>query len=304
MLWTEKYRPSKLSDIYGQDDFIMDASSWKEENNMPNVLIYGNAGNGKTTAGIVLAKEILGEGFRDNFLEINASDDRGLETIRTKIKAAARSGTYGNVSFKIVLLDEMDGMTTDAQNALKRVMERYASNIRFIITCNDKNKIIFPLQSRCANYHFRPLSTDNLFSVIKNILTKENVTRFSDEELGVFLYSMNGDMRRAITEIQAAKSSNSTLKKQVEVTLSEYAELINKSLTPKKHEILTDLHNMLYKGKTMKEICGGLHDAVVNSNGLDSALKYKLLRAIGETEWRSNRMTPRVLASWLVGQIL
>ena len=115
---------------------------------------------------------------------------------------------------------------------------------------------------------------------MKNILERESVDRFSDEELGGFLYSMNGDMRRAITEIQAAKSSNSTLKKQVEVTLSEYTDLINKSLTPKKHEILTDLHNMLYQGKSMKEICGGLHDAVVNSKGLDSALKYKLLRAI------------------------
>ncbi len=157
MLWTEKYRPNRLSDIYGQEEFVMDAQSWKQDNNMPNVLIYGNSGNGKTTAGIVLAKEILGDSFSDNFIEINASDDRKLENVRTTIKQAAQSGTLGDVPFRVCLLDEMDGMTTDAQNALKRIMERYANNIRFIITCNDRNKIIFALQSRCANYHSNQL---------------------------------------------------------------------------------------------------------------------------------------------------
>jgi len=303
MLWTEKYRPQRIGDIYGQENFVMDAQSWKEERNMPNVLLYGNPGNGKTTAGIVLAKEILGEGFKDNFFEINASDDRRLETVRTTIKQAAQSASLGDVPFRICLLDEMENMTSDAQGALKRIMERYSSNIRFIITCNDKNKIIFALQSRCANYNFKPLSNDKMLDMIKEILSKEKITRFSDEELGGFLYSMNGDMRRAITEIQAAKSSNSTLKKQVEVSLSEYNELLIK-ITNKNQNILGEIHDLLYQGKTIKEICNGLHDVIVNSEGLDTMLKFKLLRTIGETEWRSNSMTPKVLISWMVGQLL
>ncbi len=303
MLWTEKYRPNRLADIYGQEEFVMDAQSWKQDNNMPNVLIYGNSGNGKTTAGIVLAKEILGDSFSDNFIEINASDDRKLENVRTTIKQAAQSGTLGDVPFRMCLLDEMDGMTTDAQNALKRIMERYANNIRFIITCNDRNKIIFALQSRCANYHFKPITNEKMLGMIKSILVKENITRFSDDDLGGFLYSMNGDMRRAITEIQAAKSSNTTLKKQVEISLSEYHELLIK-ITNKNQNVLGEIHGLLFQGKTLKEICNGLHDAIVSSEGLDSTLKFKLLRTVGETEWRSNSMTPRVLVSWMVGQLL
>jgi replication factor C small subunit len=303
MLWTEKYRPNRLSDLYGQEQFVMDAQSWKQESNMPNVLFYGNSGNGKTSAGIVLAKEILGDGFKENFFEINASDDRRLETVRTTIKQAAQSASLGDVPFRICLLDEMDNMTSDAQNALKRIMERYSSNIRFIITCNDKNKIIFALQSRCANYHFKPISNEKMLDMIKDILAKENVTRFSDEDLGGFLYTMNGDMRRAITEIQAAKSSNTTLKRQVEISLSEYNELLLKIIN-KNPNILGEIHDLLYQGKTIKEICNGLHDVVVNSEGIDTMLKFKLLRTVGETEWRSNTMTPKVLVSWMVGQLL
>ena len=122
MLWTEKYRPNKLNDLIGQEHFTLDAKTWIEERNMPNVLIHGNPGNGKTSASLVLAKEILGDSFIDNYIEVNASDDRRLETVRTTIKNIAQSATIGDAPFRIVLLDEMDGMTNDAQNALKRIM--------------------------------------------------------------------------------------------------------------------------------------------------------------------------------------
>lgn len=303
MLWTEKYRPSKISQVMGQNHFTLDAQSWIEERDMPNVLIYGNSGNGKTTAGIILGREILDEHFTNNFFEINASDDRKLETVRNKIKEVARNASIGDVPFRICLLDEMDGMTTDAQNALKRIMERYSSNIRFIITCNDRNKIIFALQSRCANYHFKPLGNEDMLRVIKSILLKEEISRFSDKELESFIYSMNGDMRRAITEIQAAKSSNSTLTKQVENTLDEYKNIIDGILN-KNTNVLGGIHDLLYKGRTIKEICNGLHDVIIASKGLDSNVKFKFLRTIGEAEWRSTTMTPKVLASWVVGQLI
>ena len=145
---------------------------------MPNVLIHGNPEMGKTSASLVLAKEILGDSFVDNYIEVNASDDRRLEMVRTTIKNIAQSATIGDAPFRIVLLDETDGMTSDAQNALKRIMERYSNNIRFIITCNDRNKIIFALQSRCANYHFKPISNESMLEVIQSILQKRGITRF------------------------------------------------------------------------------------------------------------------------------
>ena len=236
-------------------------------------------------------------------ITLNASDDRRLETVRTMIKNIAQSGTIGDAPFRMMLLDEMDGMTTDAQNALKRIMERYASNIRFIITCNDRNKIIFALQSRCANYHFKPLSNEAISEVLAKILQGEAINRFSQDEIGSFIYAMNGDMRRAITELQAAKASNTTLKKQIEINLDDYNKLLIK-ITNKNTNALSDIHNMLHDGHSIREICIGLHDATIDAKDLDSNLKFKFLRTLGESEWRSTTMTPKVLASWLIGQPL
>lgn len=301
MLWTEKYRPKNLNEVIGQEHFTSDARGWIEEGNMPNVLLYGNPGNGKTGAGLVIGREILGDTFQDNFVEVNASDDRRLENVRTTIKNIAQSGTIGDAPFRIVLLDEMDGMTTDAQNALKRIMERYASNIRFIITCNDRNKIIFALQSRCANYHFKPLSNEAVLEVLTSILKAEEINRFSQDELDSFIYAMNGDMRRAITELQAAKANNSTLKTQIDAGLNEYKKLLMK-IVNKNNYALSSMHDFLHNGFTIREVCIGLHDAVIESE-LESNLKFKILRTIGESEWRSTTMTPKVLASWLVSQL-
>jgi len=301
MLWTEKYRPMKLNEIIGQEHFVSDARGWIEEKNMPNVLLYGNPGNGKTGAGLVIGREILGETFKDNYFEVNASDDRRLENVRTTIKNIAQSGTIGDAPFRILLLDEMDGMTTDAQNALKRIMERYSNNIRFIITCNDRNKIIFALQSRCANYHFKPLSNEAVLEVLTSILKAEEITRFSQDELDSFIYAMNGDMRRAITELQAAKASNSTLKTQIDAGLNEYKKLLMK-IVDKDNTALSTIHDLLHNGLTVREICVGLHDAVIVSD-LGSNSKFKILRTIGESEWRSTTMTPKVLASWLISQL-
>ncbi len=304
MLWTEKYRPKTLRDVKGQEHFVLDAELWIEEKNMPNVLLYGNAGCGKTAAGLALARTMLGEYAKDNFVEVNASDDRRLEVVRTTIKNVAQSGTIGDVPFRICLLDEMDGMTTDAQNALKRIMERYSGNIRFIITCNDKSKIIYPLQSRCANYHFKPLSNEVILEVIKGILQKEQINVFGDDELSRLIYALDGDLRRAITEIQAAKASGNSLTKQIESSLEEYDKILMLILNKNLNESLKQLHNLIYEGRSVKELCLGLHNAVINSKELDNLIKFKLLRTIGESEWRSTTMTPKVLVSWMVGQLI
>jgi|TARA_R100000482_G_scaffold26222_1_gene8115 replication factor C small subunit len=303
MLWTEKYRPEFLHQIKGQEHFVMDAENWIELQNMPNVLFYGVSGTGKTASGLALTRSILGEDALDNFFEINASDDRKLETVRTRIKEIAQSGGLGGVPFRIILLDEMDGMTTDAQNALKRIMERYANNVRFIITCNDRTKIIFALQSRCANYHFKPLSYNVILDVLNDILSKEgHADRFSELEMLAFIKAYEGDLRRTITELQAAVSSDKPLSIQVQSGLKDYENIMNEILN-KNTKVLSQLHSLLYDGKTIKDICLGLHDVIIEAE-LDSSLKYKLLRVIGESEWRSTTMTPRVLLSWMVGQLI
>ena len=301
MLWTEKYRPKELQDIMGQNNFIEDAKHWKE--GMPNLLLYGPAGVGKTAAAGVLANMILGETKGFNFHEINASDDRRLDVVRTTIKDIATTMKEGNVPHKIILLDEMDGMTSDAQNALKRIMERYSGNVRFIITCNHRSKIIYPLQSRCANYQFKRLTNDQIKWVLERIMKLEGITDFESEQFDAFIGSVQGDMRRAITELQASVSSNTPLSIQIERMQEPYNELLDSILNKQYELALSKLHEMIYLSVDIKNVCESLHDVVIKRE-LDSGMKFKLLRVIGEAEWRSSNMTPKVLASWMIGQMI
>ena len=302
MLWTEKYRPKNIHELIGQEIFKLDAENWIEIKDMPNILLYGQAGVGKTAAAGILANEMLESEMDSNYFEINASDDRRLEVVRTTIKDIAQQKAIGDVPFKIILLDEMDGMTTDAQNALKRVMERYASNVRFIITANDRSKIIYPLQSRCANYFFTKLDSTTISTLLKTILSREDISHPSDVDLGQFISHYNGDVRRTITELQAALASGTSLKRQVNKSLERYDDILQLLESENHRKALEELHNALYSGKTVKDICYGLHEVIVKSDINDDS-KYKYLRAVGEAEWRGNSMTPRVLVSWLVAQL-
>ena len=302
MLWTEKYRPKNIHELIGQEIFKLDAENWIEIKDMPNTLLYGQAGVGKTAAAGILANEMLESEMDSNYFEINASDDRRLEVVRTTIKDIAQQKAIGDVPFKIILLDEMDGMTTDAQNALKRVMERYASNVRFIITANDRSKIIYPLQSRCANYFFTKLDSTTISTLLKTILSREDISHPSDVDLGQFISHYNGDVRRTITELQAALASGTSLKRQVNKSLERYDDILQLLENENHRKALEELHNALYSGKTVKDICYGLHEVIVKSDMNDDS-KYKYLRAVGEAEWRGNSMTPRVLVSWLVAQL-
>lgn len=301
MLWTEKYRPSKLGEVVGQEHFVLDACNWVVEKTMPNLLLYGGSGTGKTTVALALATSMLGKDTPSNFFEVNASDDRRLETVRTRIKEIAQSGSIGDVPFRIILLDEMDGMTNDAQAALKRMMERYATNIRFIITCNNRNKIIYALQSRCANYHFKRITFEVVESVVSDILVKEG--HAIPEGLRPFIYAFDGDLRRTITELQASIATGIRLNVQIEKGLEQYEKIIIEITNKNPNEVLTNLHNLIYDGFSIKEICIGLHDFVIASE-MDSNTKLKFLRVIGEGEWRSLNMTPKLLASWMVGNLI
>ena len=302
-LWTEKYRPTRLNEIVGQTNFVLDAEHWVANKEMPNILLYGVAGVGKTAAAISLANGILEDNRKNNFFEINASDDRKLETVRNRIKEIASTKRIGDVPFKIILLDEMDGMTKDAQNALKRIMERYADNCRFIITCNDRHKIINPLMSRCANYNFKRLNNKDMKYILCEILSKENIKTHSDVELDKFITYLQGDLRRGLNELQASSASKRTLQYQIDMNMKPYSEIIKMINENNYENALEKVHKLIYDSTDMKTICINLHTTVLETES-DSNYKFKMLRIIGETEWRSNNMNPKVLASWMVGQMI
>jgi len=303
MLWTEKYRPQHVDEIIGHYDLIVDAETWIKNNDMPNLLLYGVAGSGKTAFAGALSNDILKEHKKSNFYEINASDDRKLETVRTKIKEIASTSKIGDVPFKIILLDEMDGMTKDAQNALKRIMERYSDNCRFIITCNERNRIIYPLQSRCANYLFRRLDTHNMSFILNKILESENIDTVNKEELDDFITSLHGDIRRGITELQASISSDRPLSKINQESLEPYVIIINMLNENKYEQALDEVHKMIYNSIQMSVLCVNLHDAVVKAE-MPHTKKFQFLRVIGEAEWRSKTTTPKLLASWMIAQMI
>jgi replication factor C small subunit len=195
IIWTEKYRPKSFSDIRGQQEIVRKVKAFVEQKNMPHLLFTGPAGVGKTSLSLVIARQLFGESWRDNFLELNASDERGIDVVRVKVKDFARTRAIGNVPFKIIYLDECDALTKDAQQALRRTMENYTQTTRFILSCNYSSKIIDPIQSRCAVFRFQPLPKEDIFSIIDIIAAKEGVQIDADAKTALVEVS-GGDCRR------------------------------------------------------------------------------------------------------------
>ncbi len=200
-VWVEKYRPERLEDMVGQEEVVARLRGYVESGNMPNLLFAGPPGTGKTTAALALAKEMFGSRWKANFLELNASDERGIDVVRGKIKNFARTKAIGD-SFKIIFLDEADALTKDAQHALRRTMEMYTTTCRFILSCNYSSKIIEPIQSRCALFRFRPLKDEDITKVLRRIAMKEGLDVTKDG-VEAIIYSCEGDLRKAINVLQS-----------------------------------------------------------------------------------------------------
>lgn len=203
LLWAEKYRPRSLDEVVNQKEIVERLKKFVAEKNIPHMLFAGPPGTGKTTIAHALAHDLYGENYRQYMLELNASDERKIEVIRTKVKEFARSKVVGEAPFKIVLLDEADNMTSDAQQALRRLMELYSTSTRFILTANYPSKIIEPIQSRCAVFRFVPLKREDVVSRLMYICNQERVM-CRDRALDVIYEISEGDMRKAINILQAA----------------------------------------------------------------------------------------------------
>ena len=199
----EKYRPVYLDDIVGNSETIERLKIIAKDGNMPHVIISGMPGIGKTTSILCLARQLLGDAYREAVLELNASDERGIDVVRNRIKGfAQKKVTLPPGRQKLVILDEADSMTSGAQQALRRTMEIYSSTTRFAFACNMSNKIIEPLQSRCAILRYSRLSDQEIVTRLLQITTAEKV-EYTDDGVAALVFSAEGDMRQAINNLQS-----------------------------------------------------------------------------------------------------
>jgi len=201
-IWTEKYRPQTFDDIKGQDQIVRKVRAFVEHKSMPHLLFAGPAGTGKTSISLVIAKTLFGPSWRDNFLELNASDERGIDVIRNTVKDFARTRAIGIVPFKIIYLDECDALTREAQQALRRTMENYVQTCRFVLSANYASKLIEPIQSRCAVFKFKPLGPEFILQIIDRIVNEEKLVIDSPARDALVLIS-EGDCRKVENVLQS-----------------------------------------------------------------------------------------------------
>lgn len=290
-VWVEKYRPEKLSEIVGQDPIVERLKTFVEKESLPHLLFAGPPGNGKTTAALCIARELFGEEWHRNFLELNASDERGIDTIRTRVKDYARTSPYGKVPYKLIYLDESDALTSQAQHALRRTMEMYSDTCRFILACNYSSKIIEPIQSRCAVFRFRRLSDEDIAEVLRGIAEEEDID-LKDNGIEAIIYVSEGDMRRAINVLQAASALEEEIDEgvvyQVSATASpgEVKEMMELALDGKFDDAREKLMDLLInQGLAGDDVLQQIHREIFNLD-IPEPMKVKLIDRIGEYDFR------------------
>jgi len=290
-LWVEKYRPKSLDEVVGQEEIVERLKAYAKTGNLPHLLFAGPAGTGKTTCAIALARDMFGEDWRQNYFELNSSDERGIDTVRTKVKEIARLAPFGGTNFKIIFLDEADNLTADAQAALRRTMETYSKTSRFILSANYSSRLIEPIQSRTAVFRFRPLKPEGITEYIGRIAKAEKL-KVTDDGMEALVYVAEGDMRRAVNALQVAASLGSTVDADVLYKVSstirpeEVKALIEKALEGeflRAREVLDKL--LIEYGLSGEDIVRQLHRTVFDLNIPDES-KVRLLDRIGETDFR------------------
>ncbi len=290
-IWTEKFRPSQFSEVVGQSDIVKRVESLTNSLNIPHLLFAGPAGTGKSTLALIVVKELFKENWKENYLELNASDERGINVVREKVKNFARTKSLGNVDFKVIFLDEADALTPEAQQALRRTMENYSATCRFILSCNYSSKIIDPIQSRCAIFRFKLLEKKDVEKVIHLIAEKENLT-INLEAIEILYEGSEGDCRKAINILQSTASISPSITPELISTVISNAKpkdikvVLDYALSgdfQKSREKLLDI--MLKESISGQDVIKAIQKEIWNLP-VEPEIKVKLTEKTGEIEFR------------------
>ncbi|MBI4363146.1 MAG: replication factor C small subunit [Euryarchaeota archaeon] len=289
-IWTEKYRPRRLSEVVGQEDIVARLRSYARQSTMPHLLFAGPAGVGKTACAGALVREMFPHDWEQNLLELNASDERGIEVVREDIKNFARTSPAGQAAFRTLFLDEADMLTPDAQAALRRTMEQYSANCRFILSVNYSGRILEPIQSRCALYRFRPLPPEAIQKRLRHIAQNEK-TQLTDEGMRALLAVAQGDLRRAINALQSAAAldhpidARAVFETNAEPRPEEVQGMLQAALHGDFLRAREALSGLLDTGICGTDLLRHIHRQALQLE-VDEPRRAQLIDRIGETDYR------------------
>jgi replication factor C small subunit len=300
--WVEKYRPKSLDEIVNQEEVVSSLKNILQTKAVPHMLFAGPPGIGKTATAHAFARDLFGLNYIEDgyFLEINASDERGIQTIREKVKMFARQIPMGEYSFKILFLDESDQLTDDAQHAFRRVMEQFSMTCRFILAANYSNRIIEPIQSRCAVFRFKPLSKVHVIQYLKRIAGNEGL-EVDDQAYEVIYDFSEGDMRKAINLLQACASISKRIEEKTVyevmgyVSRGEVRRILELALSGKFTDARDEVRRLLYvQGIMPNDLVSAIYRELFYID-LNEDDKLELLDLLGEVDYRiSEGATPEV----------
>ncbi len=287
-IWTEKYRPEKIDDIFGHDMVKQKLKAYVKKQSMPHLLFSGPAGSGKTTSAICLAKEMHGDGWKANMKEMTSSR-RGIQVIREDIKEFARSRTLDEKGFKIIFMDEADELTSDAQSAFRRTMEKFSENCRFILSCNSPSKIIDPIRSRCAEFRFRRLKKNLVKKWIKEI-TEEEELEITEDAVEILVRFSDGDLRKCTNIIQTAASDSDKITESLVKEINELTktgDVKNMILEASKGNFMDardKLDELLIEyGLSGEDVVLLIHDEIYDIP-MTKKTRVNLVKKLGDTE--------------------